>query len=92
MSDRQVRDEVLTIFLAGHETTAIALTWAFCLLAENPDAEGTLRAEVAHVRTLAGSAAEGEVTEPGPRGLRFTYTSARPSAKDLAPQRSRTST
>jgi cytochrome P450 len=42
MSDRQIRDEVMTALLAGHETTANALTWTLILLARNPE----LRAEV----------------------------------------------
>lgn len=46
MSDRQVRDEVMTIFLAGHETTALALSWAWYLLALNPGAERKLMAEI----------------------------------------------
>ena len=46
MTDRQVRDEAMTILLAGHETTANALTWAWVLLAQNPEAEATLRAEL----------------------------------------------
>jgi cytochrome P450 len=37
MRDRQIRDEVLTIFSAGHETMATALTWTLALLAKNPD-------------------------------------------------------
>jgi cytochrome P450 len=37
MSDQQVRDECLTLFLAGHETTANALTWTFYLLSQNPE-------------------------------------------------------
>lgn len=37
MSDTQVRDEVMTIFIAGHETTANALTWTFYLLSQNPE-------------------------------------------------------
>jgi cytochrome P450 len=37
LSDEQVRDEALTLFLAGHETTANALTWTWFLLAERPD-------------------------------------------------------
>nr|MBA2494526.1 cytochrome P450 [Acidobacteriota bacterium] len=37
MSDEQVRDECLTLFLAGHETTANALTWTFYLLSQNPE-------------------------------------------------------
>lgn len=36
MTDQQLRDEVLTMFLAGHETTAMALTWTLSLLAQNP--------------------------------------------------------
>jgi len=37
MSDRQLRDEVITIYLAGHETTANALSWAWYLLSKNPE-------------------------------------------------------
>ncbi|HEY6360017.1 MAG TPA: cytochrome P450, partial [Vicinamibacterales bacterium] len=37
MTDRQLRDEVMTIFLAGHETTALATAWAWYLLAQHPD-------------------------------------------------------
>jgi cytochrome P450 len=47
MSDRQLRDEAVTIFLAGHETTAIALSWTFDLLSRNPSAEERLAAELA---------------------------------------------
>ncbi len=46
LSDAEVRDEVMTLFLAGHETTANALTWTWLLLAEHPDAEARLHAEV----------------------------------------------
>jgi len=46
MSDRQVRDEVLTLFVAGHETTATALAWAVMLLCQNPEAYARVRAEV----------------------------------------------
>jgi cytochrome P450 len=46
MTDPQVRDEAMTIFLAGHETTANALTWTWYLLSQNPDVEATLHAEV----------------------------------------------
>jgi cytochrome P450 len=46
MSDRQLRDECLTIFAAGHETTANALTFALLLLARNPSAEAQLHSEV----------------------------------------------
>jgi cytochrome P450 len=46
MTDRQLRDELVTLFLAGHETTAIALTWTFHLIAQNPRVEALLQAEV----------------------------------------------
>lgn len=46
MNDTQVRDEILTIFLAGYETVANALTWTWYLLSENPDAADRMYAEV----------------------------------------------
>ena len=46
MSDKQVRDEVMTIFIAGHETTANALTWTFYLLSQYPDVEKKLHDEI----------------------------------------------
>ena len=49
MTDRQLRDELMTIFLAGHETTALALTWAWVLLARNPEAEARLHEELDEV-------------------------------------------
>lgn len=52
MTDRQLRDEVLTLFLAGHDTTALTLTWTLMLLAQNPEAEARLHAELDEV--LAG--------------------------------------
>ncbi|MBP7694199.1 MAG: cytochrome P450 [Anaerolineales bacterium] len=47
MTDRQLRDEAVTIVLAGHETTANALTWAWYLLAQHPEVEAKLHAELA---------------------------------------------
>jgi cytochrome P450 len=52
MTDQEIRDEALTLFLAGHETTADALTWAWYLLSQNPPAEAALHAELD--RVLAG--------------------------------------
>jgi cytochrome P450 len=49
MTDQQLRDEVVTLFLAGHETTALALSFTFYLLAQNPDAEARLAAELSEV-------------------------------------------
>jgi cytochrome P450 len=54
MDVEQIRDETMTIFLAGHETTAMALTWTWWLLAQHPDIEARLHAELATV--LAGRA------------------------------------
>ena len=56
MTDLQLRDELLTLFLAGHETTANALAWTWHLLAQNPDAEARLHAEL---RTVLGGRAPG---------------------------------
>jgi cytochrome P450 len=56
MSQRQIRDEALTIFLAGHETTAAALTWTFNLLTLNPAVEARLARELDEV--LGGRAPE----------------------------------
>jgi cytochrome P450 len=49
MTGEQVRDEAITILLAGHETTANALTWTFHLLAQNRSAEARLHAELDEV-------------------------------------------
>ncbi len=49
MTDTQVRDEVLTIFLAGYETVANALTWTWYLLSKNPEAAARMYAEVDRV-------------------------------------------
>jgi cytochrome P450 len=49
MSDKQVRDEAMTILLAGHETTANALTWTWYLISQSPEIEAQLHAEVDRV-------------------------------------------
>lgn len=46
MTDLQLRDEAMTIFLAGHETTANALTWTWYLLSQHPDIEARFHAEI----------------------------------------------
>ena len=67
MSDRQIRDEVMTMVLAGHETTALALTWALYLLSQHAPAEVRFHSELDQV--LADS-------PPEPAHLpRLTYTS-----------------
>ena len=49
MSDQQLRDETMTLFLAGYETTSLALSWAWYLLAQNPEAETKLWQELDEV-------------------------------------------
>ena len=52
MTDRQLRDEVMTFFLAGHETTSLLLSWTLYALARHPPVQVRLREEVA--RAIAG--------------------------------------
>ncbi len=54
LSDKQLRDEVITLFLAGHDTTAITLSWAFYLLALHPEKRSLVEQEVDSV--LGGKA------------------------------------
>lgn len=49
MTDQQLRDEVITLFLAGQETTALALSWAWFLLAQHPEAESRFWSELDEV-------------------------------------------
>ncbi|MBV8077669.1 MAG: cytochrome P450, partial [Planctomycetaceae bacterium] len=66
MTDHQLRDEAMTLFMAGHETTADTLTWAWYLLSQDPEVEARLHAELAEV--LGGRA-------PGVADLpRLAYT------------------
>jgi cytochrome P450 len=46
MTDQQLRDETMTMLLAGHETTALALSWTWYLLGQNPEAEEKLHQEL----------------------------------------------
>ena len=52
MTDRQLHDEIMTLFLAGHETTANVLSWTWYLLGQNPQVEEKLTEELS--RVLAG--------------------------------------
>ncbi len=65
MSDTQVRDEVLTIFLAGYETVANALTWTWYLLSQNPEAEAKLHAELDAVLGMPQDVSSQPASEPG---------------------------
>ena len=68
MNDRQLRDEVMTLYLAGHETTAQTLTWSWYLLSQHRNVEEKLVSEWQHV--LAGKTPTAE-TLP-----RLSYTAA----------------
>src|SRR3989442_726537 len=66
MADRQLRDEAMPLFIAGHETTALALSWTWYLLSQHPDIEAKLWAEL---QTVLGG------RPPGVADLaRLTYT------------------
>lgn len=66
MTDRQVRDELMTIFLAGHETTANALSWTLFLLSQHPEIENKLFEEI---NTVIGN------RPPSPGDfMKLTYT------------------
>src|SRR5262249_13704530 len=58
MTDRQLRDETITLFLAGHETTANALSWTWWLLSQNPGVEAKFHEELHGV--LGGRAPTGD--------------------------------
>jgi len=58
MSDKQLRDEAITIMLAGHETTANALGWTWYLLSRHPEVEACLHAEVDALGGALPSAAD----------------------------------
>ncbi len=66
LTETEVRDQLVTMFLAGHETTSQALTWTWYLLAEHPEVESKLHAELS--RELSGRAPSYEDLE------RLTYT------------------
>lgn len=69
LTDSQIRDELMTLLLAGHETVAAALSWTWYLLARHPDIEARLHAEVDAARAgLAGSGPDDDKTA----GLGFT--------------------
>jgi cytochrome P450 len=70
MNDVQVRDEILTIFLAGYETVANALTWTWYLLSQNAECANRMYAEVEAVLGV-GDAARAATVEDYPR-LKYT--------------------
>ncbi len=70
MDDAQVRDEVLTIFLAGYETVANGLTWTWYLLSQHPDIEARLHAELDAVLGTGAARRAPELADYG--ALKYT--------------------
>jgi cytochrome P450 len=79
MTDQQLRDETMTLFLAGYETTSLALSWAWYLLAQHPEAEAKLWQELDEV--LEGRAPR---VEDMPR-LRYTEMIAKETMRLYPP-------
>jgi cytochrome P450 len=80
MSDTQVRDEVMTIFIAGHETTANALTWTFYLLSQNPEVEKKLVEELESIFDRDGTPSVDDIPK-----LKFTEKVLRESMRLYPP-------
>ena len=91
MTDRQLRDEAMTLFMAGHETTANTLAWVWYLLSPHPEVEAKLHAELDAVlggrrptlRRPAAPALRRAASSPRPCG------STRPSGSSAARRSSR---
>src|SRR5690349_10113487 len=69
MTDKQLRDETITLFLAGHETPATSLSWTWWLLAQNPHVEAKLQAELDQVLCGRAPALDDLPRLPTPRTL-----------------------
>lgn len=54
ITSKQLRDDLMTLLIAGHETTAAVLTWTFHILADHPETVAKIRAEVDQVRRRLG--------------------------------------
>ncbi len=85
MSDEQVRDEVLTIFLAGYETVANGLTWTWYLLSQNPDVEAKLHAELDAVLGTAHSDINEDPGAPSLASETWEEAAPTPGAPSIAP-------
>ena len=68
-SDEQIRDEIMTLFMAGHETTANTLTWSLFLLAQNDEVDSTRRASRARRRPRLSRAGRQRGSAAVPAGM-----------------------
>src|SRR5215831_6404901 len=73
LSPRQIHDEALTLLLAGHETTALALSWTWYLLAQHPDVDAAMQAEL---QTVLGGQLPTAAHLPQLRYTRMVFTEA----------------
>jgi cytochrome P450 len=73
LSPRQIHDEALTLLLAGHETTALALSWTWYLLAQHPDVDAMMQAEL---QTVLGGRLPTAEDLPQLRYTRMVFTEA----------------
>jgi cytochrome P450 len=73
LSPRQIHDEALTLLLAGHETTALALSWTWYLLAQHPDVDAAMQAEL---QTVLGGRLPTAEDLPQLRYTRMVFTEA----------------
>ena len=80
MSDEQIHDEILTFFLAGHETAALGLTWTLHALAANPQTQETMREEMQQLLPE-----HGELTPAAYSKLRWTTAVAKESMRLYPP-------
>jgi cytochrome P450 len=78
MTDRQIRDQTMTLFAAGHETTANALAWTFYLLSEHPAVSAKLAAETAGC-SLGGRQGWTTTLWPGPSICSLNTPPSRPN-------------
>jgi cytochrome P450 len=73
LSPRQIHDEALTLLLAGHETTALALSWTWYLLAHHPDVDAAMQAEL---QSVLGGRLPTAADLPQLRYTRMVFTEA----------------
>ena len=85
MTDVELRDELMTLLVAGHETTGTALAWAFDLLLHNPGALERLRAEIESRRggRVPRRGDQGDAADPAGRAGRVAQADAGPGARRL---------
>ncbi len=84
MSDQQIRDEVMTLFVAGHETTALALVFAWRLLAQHPEVARALHDEVRCAAVVVASKRAGTASAPSTRCSKRRCASIRRSTESHA--------